>query len=105
MANQKTLSKKADYMTIKTHFNNPKVQLQTIILQSSLQESQKKLWHNFIDKIPDDATAILDVLDDDVGSLEFLTKNLEEKMNAIKIGDKAAWEMIIKEEKQFLAQK
>lgn len=90
-------------MSIKIHSNNPRVQLKQIIFSSLLEESAKKLWNACLDKISDDeANSILDAVKDNAKNLEFLTKNLQDKMKAIKSQDREAWSKIIEEEKKVV---
>jgi len=70
-------------MSIKTN-KQYKNELKEIISNSDLNKNQKELWFNFFDKVGINGMyPILDVLKEDVGQLEFLTKNLEDKVKNI----------------------
>ena len=86
--------------------NKPKIELKTIIFNSSLSNKQKENWYNFIHTIIEqDAILILKTIQEDETTLNFLTENLEKKLNALKTGDKNAWKNIVKEEKEYIKSK
>lgn len=86
--------------------DNPKIELTKIIAESKLSDKQKDAWFNFINiVIEQDTIPIIQVLQEDATTLDFLTENLEEKFNAIKSGDKNNWKEIIKKEKEFIEKK
>jgi hypothetical protein len=83
--------------------NNPKIELEKIVTNSSLTNGQKEIWYNFIHIIAkSDAIAILETLQEDEKTLFFLTENLTDKFNAITNGDKDSWKVIIEKEKKYI---
>ncbi|MBN2197764.1 hypothetical protein JW698_00995 [Candidatus Wolfebacteria bacterium] len=77
--------------------------LQEIINKSSLIDSQKSKWKVFLSFVgPEVTQSILDILESNPEELNFLTKNLEGKINAIDNPDRAKWNDILKEEKRHL---
>jgi len=77
--------------------------LQAIINESSLTDSQKSKWKTFLSFAgPKITQSILDVVESNPEELEFLTKNLEDKIKAIDNPDGEQWNNIIKEEKEYL---
>ncbi|MFH1030758.1 MAG: hypothetical protein V1770_05900 [bacterium] len=90
-------------MRVKIHSNNPRFQLKQVILESALEESAKSLWYSCVNYISEvEAENILLTVKDNKNNLEFLTKNLEDKMKAIKSQDRKAWSKIIEEEKKVV---
>ena len=78
--------------------------LQSIIEKSSLTESQKRLWLNFIQITPDPESLkdILDAFESDPKNLELLTDNLEKKAKALSDPDDKKWKVVVEEEKKIL---
>lgn len=77
--------------------------LQSIIEKSSLTDTQKSKWKILLRFAgPEFAQNILDVVESNPEELEFLTKNLEDKIKAIDNPDREKWNRIIKEEKEYL---
>jgi len=86
--------------------DNPKIELKTIIADSSLSDEQKNIWYNFIHTIIEqDAISIIKTIQEDETTLSFLTENLEEKLSALKTGDKNVWKDIVKKEKEYIESK
>lgn len=74
-----------------------------IIINSSLEYGQKQIWCNFIHQVTDrEIIPILQTLEDNPNNLNFLTKNLQDKLQAIKTQNKTALDKILKEEKEYL---
>lgn len=77
--------------------------LEKIINESTLDEKQKLLWSDFIRKNENqELEPVLDALKEDVSVLDFLTKNLEDKIEFLKSKNKTDWEKIMNEENQFI---
>lgn len=77
--------------------------LLSIIEKSSLTNSQKSRWRTFLGFAgPEVIQDILNVVEVHSGELEFLTKNLEDKIKAIDDPDREKWNRIIKEEGEYL---
>lgn len=86
--------------------DNPKIELKTIIADSNLNDKQKEIWYNFIHTIIEqDVMSILKTIQMDETTLNFLTENLDEKLKAIKTGDKNSWQDIVKKEKEYIESK
>lgn len=86
--------------------NNPKIELNTVITDSRLSDQQKETWYQFIDVIIEsDALSILSTIKEDTNVLDFLTENLEEKLKAMKTGNKNDWNNIVKKEKDYIESK
>jgi hypothetical protein len=78
-------------------------QFKSIIQSSNLNESKKNLWFNFIDKAPSiNLEPVYKILNKDIAQLSFLTKNLEDKIKAIKNKDINLWNKILEEEADHL---
>ncbi len=77
--------------------------LHTIIDKSSLTDIEKSEWKTLLRLAgPKVAQDILDIVESNPEELEFLTKNLEDKIKAIGNPDNRQWDNIIKEEKEYL---
>lgn len=77
--------------------------LQSIIEKSPLTDSQKSKWKVFLRSTnPEIIQDVLSVVESFPQELEFLTKNLEEKIKAIDNPDREKWNRIIREEKEYL---
>lgn len=84
-------------------YDNPKIKLKEIIFDSKLKENEKELWYDFIGQIIEsDALSIIKVLEENFSYLDFLTKNLQDKLAAMNNKDKKMWGDIIKDEKDFI---
>lgn len=85
---------------------NPKIELKTIISNSILNEPQKELWYTFIHTIIEqDVLSILKTIQEDETILEFLTENLEQKIETMKTGNISDWKNIVKKEKELIESK
>ena len=68
----------------------------SIIQNSKINESKKILWFNFINKIPFiNLVPIYETLNENINQLDFLTKNLEDKVKALKSKDINLWNKIV----------
>lgn len=80
-----------------------KKKLLLIIRQSSLTVSQQSLWRSFLRFADEEAVqSILNVIEDAPKELAFLTKNLEEKNEALGSSDEQRWDSIVEEEKKYI---
>jgi len=76
-----------------------KKQLGQIIAQSSLIQQNKELWNKFIEVNNEETISdVYEAIKDDVGSVEFFTKNLKEKMDAFANKDSDKLNRIIETE-------
>jgi hypothetical protein len=83
--------------------NKAKEKLRETISNSAINEKQKIMWFDFIEKSRiQELDLIFDALQEDPAVIGFLTKNLEDKINFLKSKSKANWEDIMKEEQQFM---
>ena len=85
--------------------NYTKNGLRELIVASSLSDSEKNLWFYFIDNIilkKEEVVAMLKTLQVNDNTLNFLTKNLQDKITAMKNNDKLVWQEIIQVEKKYL---
>ena len=73
------------------------------ISSSSLEDGQKQVWYNFINNITGQEIAmVMQTIEDDPNNLDFLSKNLQNKLQLIKTQNKTALEKILKEEEKYL---
>jgi len=78
---------------------NTKKQLQEVVNQSQLSKQDKELWSKFIEVNSEEVVGdIYEALKSDVGSIEFFTKNLRNKMDAFVNRDSDKLNAIIDEE-------
>ncbi|MEK7175467.1 MAG: hypothetical protein AAB693_01540 [Patescibacteria group bacterium] len=83
--------------------NHIKEDLNKTIIASLLTEEQKNLWLDLINKITDEeVVAIFDTLQNDSNILSFLTKNLQDKLQAINSKDESLWQTITKDEEEYI---
>ncbi len=80
-----------------------KKQLGQIIAQSSLIQQDKELWDKFIEVNNEEIiNDVYEVMKDDVGSVEFFTKNLKDKLDAFTSKDSAQLNKIVDEEVEMV---
>lgn len=84
--------------------DNTKQRLQEIIDNTLLEDSDKKLWSAFIKASDDEEQLgeIVEALEEDPMFIDFLTKNLKDKLTAMQTGDMDKVKEILEEEKDFL---
>jgi hypothetical protein len=72
-----------------------------IIERSNLAEDLRAMWHEFITIADEqDLIGLIDMVQSNPDDLELLTKNLKQKVDAVKLNK--GWDKILKEEKEFL---
>ncbi len=82
---------------------NTKENLQEIINNSSLSDEDKNIWTVFIDNNEEEVLKdIFEVVKNSEEDLNFLTKNLKDKIVALQNQDVEALNKIIGEEKRYL---
>ncbi len=78
--------------------------LEKVIRSSSLTDDQKYLWTNLIDNLNEnDLDLFLELLQNNDDTLNFLTKNIQDKLGALKTKDVSVWREIIADEKRYLS--
>lgn len=83
--------------------NNPKDIIRTNVQNSSLTDKQKRTWFGFLENINDELAApIAETIENDANMLELLTKNIEDKIQALASEKNEAWDNVIQEEKKIL---
>lgn len=83
--------------------NNPKDIIQTNVQNSSLTDEQKRMWSEFLENIDNELAApIAETIASDANILELLTKNIEDKIQALASEKNGAWDNVIQEEKKIL---
>lgn len=83
--------------------NNPKDIIRTNIQNSSLTDEQKRTWSGFLENIDDELAApIAETIENDVNMLELLTKNIEDKIQALASEKNEVWDNVIQEEEKIL---
>lgn len=84
--------------------NIKKIELEKMIEGSVLSNDQKDLWFNFIGKVSgEEIVSVLSVLKDDINTLDLLTKNLQNKLEAISSKDTQKWQGVIADQKEYLS--
>lgn len=84
-------------------YEDPKILLKEKIFLSVLSEKEKSVWEILINEILNEqASAILSSIENDDKILNFLTKNVMDKIDAFAGNDPEEWKKIIKEEEIFL---
>lgn len=79
--------------------------LRKIIGDSSFSEADKAIWLSFISVSEDEILKILvGEIRSDSQCLEYLTRNMKNKIDSIGNKDQFFWDKIIMEEKRFLGQ-
>ena len=80
-----------------------KKELWDIITKYSLNEGDKKIWNDFIKKVPEkEIIPVLEFVKESPEDINTLTKNLKDKLWALKAQDKNSLDVIIDEEKDYL---
>lgn len=80
-------------------------EFKTFIRTSQLAEEDKKLWEEILNSINDSsANLLIEFVNQDFENLEFLTKNIKQKMEALKTDGPNLINQILEEEKQYLDQ-
>jgi len=70
---------------------------------SSLTQGQKDLWLQTIKQLPEQQVdSLAQFLNEQPETLNFLTRNVESKLQALQNKDMAAWGEILKQERAFL---
>ncbi len=83
--------------------NNPKDIIQTNVQNSSLTDEQKRMWSEFLENIDNELAApIAETIASDANILGLLTKNIEDKIQALASEKNGAWDNVIQEEKKIL---
>lgn len=73
------------------------------INNSDLEEDKKDLWFKIIPFLGDKEAGVIKIsISRDKNTLEFLTKNIKDKMEVMSSGDEEKWNKISKEEDGFL---
>ena len=79
--------------------------LRKIIGDSSFSETDKAIWFSFISIAEEEILKILiEEIRGDSRCLNYLTKNMKNKIDSVRNGDQFFWDNIIMEEKRFLGQ-
>jgi len=85
---------------------NQKETLKKIVEDSSLELDQKTLWYKFIETSREkDIEAIVKAVEDDKSNLEFLTKNLQDKIQALQSDNDQDWDKVVEGEEEHLKEK
>ncbi|MEA1926273.1 MAG: hypothetical protein U9M90_03480 [Patescibacteria group bacterium] len=83
--------------------NNPKDVIRINVQNSSLTDEQKETWSGFLENIDDELAApIAETIENDANMLELLTKNIEDKIQALSSKKNEAWDNVIQEEERTL---
>lgn len=86
--------------------NNAKEDLKNMIDGMDFDLKQKIMWYHFIEVSRDkDVQSILEVAQEDPKNLDFLLKNMQDKVAALAGQDVEKWDQIIAEEEKFLKEK
>ena len=79
--------------------------LRKIIRDSNFSETDKALWLSFISVSEEEILKILaEEIRSDAQCLDYLTRNMKNKIDSIRNKDQFFWDKIVTEEKQFLGQ-
>lgn len=83
--------------------NNSKEKLRLIVSESRLSEKQKIIWGGFLENIDDELAApLVETVQNDETMLQLLTKNIEDKIQALSSENPEEWDKLRQEEKTVL---
>ena len=83
---------------------NHKNKLKLTIQNSTINDADKKMWVDFIEKVSDSEVHFLINALDNEDNIEYLTNNLKQKIDAINRGQISNLPEIVNDEKRYLAE-